>query len=101
LTSDGFYIAGDVFRRDADGFYYFIGGADDMFVSGCENIYPGEIEAMRDTARQVGSRPAIGVYSGYDGARLGRAMAVGYHGIREIASRRFHQPMQHRRRAHS
>jgi long-chain acyl-CoA synthetase len=46
LTSDGFYITGDVFRRDADGFFYFIGRADDMFVSGGENIYPGEIEAM-------------------------------------------------------
>jgi acyl-CoA synthetase (AMP-forming)/AMP-acid ligase II len=46
LTSDGFYITGDVFRRDAAGFYYFVGRADDMFVSGGENIYPGEIEAM-------------------------------------------------------
>jgi acyl-CoA synthetase (AMP-forming)/AMP-acid ligase II len=46
LTQDGFYITGDVFRRDPDGFYYFIGRADDMFVSGGENIYPGEIEAM-------------------------------------------------------
>ena len=46
LTEDGFYITDDVFRRDADGFYYFIGRADDMFVSGGENIYPGEIEAM-------------------------------------------------------
>ncbi len=46
LTEDGFYVTGDVFRRDADGFYYFIGRADDMFVSGGENIYPGEIEAM-------------------------------------------------------
>jgi acyl-CoA synthetase (AMP-forming)/AMP-acid ligase II len=46
LTADGFYITGDVFRRDADGFYYFIGRADDMFVSGGENVYPGEIEAM-------------------------------------------------------
>jgi acyl-CoA synthetase (AMP-forming)/AMP-acid ligase II len=46
LTEDGFYITGDVFRRDAEGFYYFIGRADDMFVSGGENIYPGEVEAM-------------------------------------------------------
>jgi acyl-CoA synthetase (AMP-forming)/AMP-acid ligase II len=44
--AEGFYITGDVFRRDADGFYYFVGRADDMFVSGGENIYPGEIEAM-------------------------------------------------------
>ncbi len=46
LTADGFYVTGDVFRRDADGFYYFVGRADDMFVSGGENIYPGEVEAM-------------------------------------------------------
>jgi acyl-CoA synthetase (AMP-forming)/AMP-acid ligase II len=46
LTADGFYRTGDVFRRDPDGFYYFVGRADDMFVSGGENIYPGEIEKM-------------------------------------------------------
>jgi long-chain acyl-CoA synthetase len=46
LTPDGFYDTGDVFRRDADGFYYFVGRADDMFVSGGENIYPGEVEKL-------------------------------------------------------
>jgi acyl-CoA synthetase (AMP-forming)/AMP-acid ligase II len=46
FTADGFYVTGDVFRRDSAGFYYFIGRADDMFVSGGENIYPGEVEAM-------------------------------------------------------
>jgi long-chain acyl-CoA synthetase len=46
LTADGFYITGDVFRRDADGFFFFVGRADDMFVCGGENIYPGEVEKM-------------------------------------------------------
>jgi long-chain acyl-CoA synthetase len=46
LTQDGFYITGDVFRRDRDGFYFFVGRSDDMFVSGGENVYPGEIEAV-------------------------------------------------------
>ena len=46
FTEDGFYITGDVFRRDADGFHYFVGRIDDMFVSGGENIYPGEVERM-------------------------------------------------------
>jgi long-chain acyl-CoA synthetase len=46
VTYDGFYITGDVFRRDADGFYFFVGRADDMFVCGGENIYPGEVEKM-------------------------------------------------------
>lgn len=46
FTADGFYATGDVFRRDADGFHYFVGRRDDMFVSGGENIYPGEVERM-------------------------------------------------------
>lgn len=44
LTRDGYYITGDVFRRDEQGFYFFVGRADDMFVSGGENVYPGEVE---------------------------------------------------------
>ena len=43
---DGWYYTGDICRRDADGFYYFVGRTDDMFVSGGENIFPGEVEAM-------------------------------------------------------
>jgi len=46
ITPDGFYITGDVFRRDADGFHYFVGRVDDMFVSGGENIYPADVERM-------------------------------------------------------
>jgi len=46
LTADGYYITGDVFRRDAEGFHYFVGRTDDMFVSGGENIYPADVERM-------------------------------------------------------
>jgi acyl-CoA synthetase (AMP-forming)/AMP-acid ligase II len=46
ITADGFYVTGDVFRRDADGFHYFVGRTDDMFVSGGENIYPADVERM-------------------------------------------------------
>lgn len=42
----GWYYTGDVCRRDRDGFYYFVGRTDDMFVSGGENIFPGEVEAL-------------------------------------------------------
>jgi len=42
----GWYYTGDVCRRDRDGFYYFVGRTDDMFVSGGENIFPGEVETM-------------------------------------------------------
>jgi acyl-CoA synthetase (AMP-forming)/AMP-acid ligase II len=46
FTPDGYYATGDVFRRDANGFHFFVGRRDDMFVSGGENIYPGEVEKM-------------------------------------------------------
>lgn len=46
ITDDGFYVTGDVFRRDDDGFHYFVGRSDDMFVSGGENIYPADVERM-------------------------------------------------------
>ncbi len=43
---DGWYHTGDICRRDADGFYYFIGRSDDRFTSGGENIFPIEIETL-------------------------------------------------------
>src|SRR5262249_57339859 len=46
ITADGFYVTGDVFRRDDNGFHYFVGRTDDMFVSGGENIYPADVERM-------------------------------------------------------
>lgn len=49
ITDDGYYVTGDVLRRDAQGFYYFVGRDDDMFVSGGENIFPGEVEKVLET----------------------------------------------------
>jgi long-chain acyl-CoA synthetase len=43
---DGFLQTGDLFSRDAEGFFYFRGRVDDMFVCGGENIYPKEIEDL-------------------------------------------------------
>ena len=46
FSPDGYYLTGDVFRRDPEGFHYFVGRTDDMFVSGGENIYPADVERM-------------------------------------------------------
>jgi long-chain acyl-CoA synthetase len=46
MSEDGFNITGDVFRRDENGFHFFVGRTDDMFVSGGENIYPSDVERM-------------------------------------------------------
>jgi acyl-CoA synthetase (AMP-forming)/AMP-acid ligase II len=61
FTDDGFYITGDVFRRDRDGFHYFLGRTDDMFVSGGENIYPADVERMLETHPDVSQAVVIPV----------------------------------------
>lgn len=43
---DGWLKTGDVFHRDAEGFFYFRGRTDDMFNSGGENVYPIEVEDL-------------------------------------------------------
>jgi long-chain acyl-CoA synthetase len=53
ITADGLYFTSDVFRRDENGFYLFVGRTDDMFVSGGENIFPGEVEKMLETHPDV------------------------------------------------
>ncbi|PYR96686.1 MAG: hypothetical protein DMG16_27110 [Acidobacteria bacterium] len=43
---NGWYYTGDICRRDKEGFYYFVGRNDDMFVCGGENIFPVEVETL-------------------------------------------------------
>jgi long-chain acyl-CoA synthetase len=61
FTTDGFYITGDVLRRDKNGFHYFVGRTDDMFVSGGENIYPTDVERMLEKHPDVGQAVVIPV----------------------------------------
>ena len=61
FTKDGFYITGDVLRRDENGFHYFVGRTDDMFVSGGENIYPTDVERMLEKHPDVGQAVVIPV----------------------------------------
>jgi fatty-acyl-CoA synthase len=41
---DGYFKTGDLLRFDEDGFYYVVGRIKDMYISGGENVYPGEVE---------------------------------------------------------
>jgi acyl-CoA synthetase (AMP-forming)/AMP-acid ligase II len=43
---DGWLKTGDIFRVNAEGFFFFRGRVDDMFSCGGENIYPREVESL-------------------------------------------------------
>jgi acyl-CoA synthetase (AMP-forming)/AMP-acid ligase II len=69
FTADGYYITGDVFRRDQDGFHYFVGRTDDMFVSGGENIAPSEVEKMLERHPHIEQACVIPVPDEIKGAK--------------------------------
>ena len=43
---DGWYYTGDIGYQDAQGRFYFVDRKKDMIISGGENIYPAELEAV-------------------------------------------------------
>jgi fatty-acyl-CoA synthase len=45
-TDDGWYRSGDVVRIDDDGWAYVVDRVRDMIISGGENVYPAEVEAV-------------------------------------------------------
>lgn len=64
---DGWLATRDLMRRDADGYYYFVGRADDLINVGGENVYPKEVEqlllghpAVRDVAVVGAPHPVKG-----------------------------------------
>jgi len=44
--ADGFYLTGDLAKRDADGYYWFVGRADDVIKSAGHLIGPFEVESV-------------------------------------------------------
>jgi acyl-CoA synthetase (AMP-forming)/AMP-acid ligase II len=46
FAEGGWYRTGDIARLTADGYLYILDRAKDMIISGGENIYPAEVEAV-------------------------------------------------------
>jgi len=61
FTEDGFYITGDLFEVDSDGFYYCKGRADEMFKSGGNIVYPSEIENLLEGHPKITMAAVIAV----------------------------------------
>ena len=56
---DGWYVSGDVVRRDADGYFWFVGRADDVIKTVGHLIGPFEVES---TLMEHGAVAEAGVY---------------------------------------
>ena len=74
-----YYRTSDVASRDDDGYYWYVGRADDVFKSSDYRISPFELESALHRAR--------GGRRGGRGAEPRRAAAVGAEGLRRAESR--------------
>jgi len=46
IDADGWFHTGDLFARSSDGGFRCVGRRKEMFISGGENVYPGEVERV-------------------------------------------------------
>lgn len=53
IDKDGWFDTGDILRRDANGWYFFVGRSDDMFTSSGHNIYPAEVELVLERHNDI------------------------------------------------
>ncbi|OXE35687.1 MAG: malonyl-CoA synthase [Phenylobacterium zucineum] len=61
FTADGYFVTGDVGRRDPDGRVWISGRAKDLIISGGFNVYPKEIELILDELEGVTESAVIGL----------------------------------------
>jgi malonyl-CoA/methylmalonyl-CoA synthetase len=61
FRKDGFFITGDLGRRDARGYLFIVGRARDLIISGGYNVYPIEVEGELDALPGVVESAVIGV----------------------------------------
>lgn len=61
FTADGWFITGDVGRRDPDGRLWISGRAKDLIISGGYNVYPKEVEMVLDELPGVAESAVVGV----------------------------------------
>jgi fatty-acyl-CoA synthase len=61
VLSDGWLRTGDLARQDDEGHVYIAGRSKDLIISGGENIYPAEVEAVLAAHPDVVEAAVIGV----------------------------------------
>ena len=67
---DGWFFTGDLARQDDEGYFYIAGRAKDMIITGGENVYPAEVEAVLHQHPAVASAAVIGLPDAKWGERV-------------------------------
>jgi fatty-acyl-CoA synthase len=75
VTPDGWLRTGDLAQRDADGLFSIRGRRREMYISGGENVFPGEVEAVIASCPGVAEAVVVGVAHQRWG-EVGRAFVV-------------------------
>lgn len=73
---DGWFWTGDLGRLDDEGYVYLVDRAKDVIISGGENIYPREVEALLETHPAVATAAVIGVPDPTWGERVHAVVAL-------------------------
>ena len=61
VSRDGWLSTGDLAQRDAAGLHRIVGRSKEMYISGGENVYPAEIEAVLSQLSGVAECAVLGV----------------------------------------
>ena len=75
FTPDGWLRTGDLAVRDGDGAYRICGRRKEIYISGGENVFPGEVEAVLTDCPGVSEAVVVGVPDALWG-EVGRAYVV-------------------------
>jgi fatty-acyl-CoA synthase len=77
---DGWFKTGDAAMQDNDGFTFLVDRKKDMYISGGENVFPAEVEAVLAELPEIGECAVVGVPNERWG-EVGRAYVVAAPGL--------------------
>ncbi|GAA2794375.1 hypothetical protein ACFQGX_30750 [Nonomuraea dietziae] len=75
FSEDGWFHTGDIARIDEEGHLHIVDRVKDMYISGGENVYPAEVEAVMFEHPAVAEVAVVGVRDATWG-EVGRAFVV-------------------------
>lgn len=70
VLKEGWLYTGDVGRIDQDGYLYLTGRKKELIISGGDNIYPAEVEAVLHRHPRILEAAVIGIPDAYWGERV-------------------------------